>query len=81
MLFGESAQVTGRLVNAAGGGIAGAEVQVLATTPFGQEQLVAVVQTTARGAIAGRPLARQIAHCVSFTPGRRSFCRRKANSP
>jgi hypothetical protein len=49
VLFGESADVAGRLVNPAGAGIAGAEVQVLATTPIGPEQLVTVVQTDAEG--------------------------------
>jgi hypothetical protein len=49
VLFGESADVVGRLVNPGGAGIAGAEVQVLATTPIGPEQLVAVVQTDAEG--------------------------------
>ncbi len=49
VLFGESAQVAGRLVNPDGDGIAGAEVQVLATTPLGPEQLVGVVQTDAEG--------------------------------
>ena len=49
VLFGEPAQVAGRLVNPDGQGIAGAEVQVLASTPPGPEQLVAVLQTDAEG--------------------------------
>lgn len=49
ILFGESADVVGRLVTPAGAGIAGATVQVLATTPIGPEQLVAEVATDGDG--------------------------------
>jgi hypothetical protein len=49
VLFGESAQVAGRLVAPDGTGIAGADVQILATTPIGAEQAIGVVQTDAEG--------------------------------
>jgi hypothetical protein len=47
--MGEPAQVAGRLVDAAGTGIAGAEIQVLSTTPLAPEQLEGVVQTDGEG--------------------------------
>jgi hypothetical protein len=57
VLFGESAQVAGRLIAPDGIGIAGAELQILATTPIGAEQVNGVVQTDAEGdyryAVAG----------------------------
>ena len=40
VLFGESARIAGRLIDPAGAGVVGAEVQVYATTPIGPEQLV-----------------------------------------
>ena len=49
VLFGESAQIAGRLVDPAGAGVAGAEVQVYATTPVGPEQLIATVVTDVEG--------------------------------
>ncbi|HWK27322.1 MAG TPA: hypothetical protein VNS09_12215 [Solirubrobacter sp.] len=49
VLFGETATVAGRLVNPAGEGIAGAQVQILATTPIGAEQLIDVLETGADG--------------------------------
>ena len=49
VLFGETAQVSGRLVNHDGNGIAGADVQVFASTPPSPEQLVGVVQTDVDG--------------------------------
>ena len=47
--MGEPAQVAGRLVDAAGAGIAGAEIQVMSTTPLAPEQLEGVVHTDAEG--------------------------------
>jgi hypothetical protein len=52
VLFGESAQIVGRLVAPDGVGIAGAELQILATSPIGAEQLIGVVQTDAEGRYA-----------------------------
>lgn len=49
VLFGSTAQVVGRLVDTNGVGIAGANVQVLATTPLGTEQPIGAVTTDAEG--------------------------------
>jgi len=49
VLFGESAEIAGRLIAPDGAGIAGAELQILATSPIGAEQPVGVVQTDADG--------------------------------
>jgi hypothetical protein len=49
VFFGESAQIVGRLVAPDGVGIGGAELQILATTPIGAEQLIGAVQTDAEG--------------------------------
>jgi hypothetical protein len=49
MVFGSQAQVTGRLTNRDGQGIAGAEVQVLSRSDASAEQLVAVLHTDAAG--------------------------------
>ncbi|MDP8909347.1 MAG: hypothetical protein M3N47_09590, partial [Chloroflexota bacterium] len=47
--LGRQTQITGRLANRDGQGIASAQVQVLATSDDGSEQLVGVVQTDASG--------------------------------
>jgi hypothetical protein len=49
VLFGESAQIAGRLVDPAGVGLPGVAVHVLATTPLAPEQLIASVTTDAEG--------------------------------
>ncbi len=49
VLFGESAQVGGRLVAPDGSGIAGANVSVVAVSPFGVEEVIDTVQTAPDG--------------------------------
>jgi hypothetical protein len=52
VLFGESAQVGGKLVAPDGTGIVGANVNVVAVSPLGTEEVVATVQTAADGAFS-----------------------------
>ena len=62
----------GRLANRDGQGIAGAEVQVLASSGDGPEQLVGVVHDRrVRGATATRRPEARAARCASRTPARR----------
>jgi hypothetical protein len=49
VLFGESAQVAGRLIDPAGVGLPGVAMQVLATTPLAPEQLIGSVMTDPEG--------------------------------
>jgi hypothetical protein len=52
VLFGESAQVGGKLVAPDGAGIPGANVNVVAVSPLGAEEVIATLQTGADGSFA-----------------------------
>ena len=78
--FGRRVQVTGRLLNRDGQGIAGTEVQVLSRSEVSPEQLVAVLHTDGSGSSrTPRPGARA-ASFDSRVPGRRRSFRRKRRS-
>jgi hypothetical protein len=52
VIFGESAQITGRLVAPDRSGIAGASVNVVAASPLGTDEVLAVLQTGVDGTFA-----------------------------
>ena len=69
--LGRRAQIAGQLTNRDGQGVAGAEVQVLASSVGGPEQLVGVLRTDPAGNYATPRREARAARCASPTAGRR----------
>ena len=71
VLLGREAQISGRLANRDGQGIAGADVQVFATPEGGSEQLVGVVHTDTTGGYsykAGGSVSRTLRFAYAGSP-------------